>query len=334
MKTHPLTERHDCNGADRHCMLSYKARQRGNAMKASLIACLAVLGLCCGPVQSDADTLYVSTFNAQSILQISSAGAVTTFEGPGSGLNYPVGLAFDNSGNLYAANSGGGNGNSTIEKFTPNGIGTVFASSGLSLPWGLAFDNHGNLYVANGAGDTIEEFDPTGSGTVFATAAEGLNGPAALAFDSSGNLYVANAANYTIEKFGPGGTGSVFATSSSGVDNPEGLAWFGGNLYVANGGNNTIEKFNALGQGSVFSSTNLLFFPDGLAFDSNGNLYVANEGNGEVLEFGPNGVGTVVASGLGNAVYLAIEEIPEPSSLLLATLGAVSLGAFLRRKRG
>jgi hypothetical protein len=41
----------------------------------------------------------------------------------------------------------------------------------------------------------------------------------------------------------------------------------------------------------------------------------------------------VFASGLGNAVYLAIDEIPEPSSLLLTTLGAVSLVAFLRRKR-
>ena len=147
-----------------------------------------------------------------------------------------------------------------------------------------------------------------------------MNFPSALAFDANGNLYVANAGNYTIEKFSPGGTGSVFATASSGIDNPEGLAFYDGYLYVANYGDNTIEKFNSLGQGSVFTSTNLLFFPYGLAFDSNGNLYVANEGNGEVLEFGPNGVGTVVASGLGNAIYLAIEEIPEPSGILLVSL--------------
>jgi sugar lactone lactonase YvrE len=297
-------------------------------VKTSFIVFLAVLGLCCGPVQSDAQTVYVSTFNLESVLSINSAGTVTTFATASSGLNYPVGLAFDSGGDLFVANSGGGNGNSTIEKFTPNGIGTVFASSGLNEPWGIAFDSGGNLYVANV--DTIEEFNPNGSGTVFATAASGLSEPEGLAFDSSGNLYVGNYDN-TILKFNTNGAVSVFATA--GVDNPGGLAFYGGNLYVANYANNTIEKFNALGQGSIFSSTNLLRFPDGLAFDSNGNLYVANEGNGEVLEFGPNGVGTVVASGLGNAVYLAIEEIPEPSSLLLAALGGISLVAFLRRKR-
>ncbi len=169
------------------------------------ISLLTVLSLLSHSLRVCAETVYVSTANLNTILETNPDGSHSTFA---SGLNYPVGLAFDNSGNLYAANSGGGNGNSTIEKFTPNGIGTVFASSGLSLPWGMAFDSSGNLYVANLAGDTIEEFDPTGSGAVFATAAEGLNFPAAIAFDASGNLYVANVGNYTIEKFSPGGTGS------------------------------------------------------------------------------------------------------------------------------
>ncbi|MGD0058156.1 MAG: NHL repeat-containing protein [Verrucomicrobiia bacterium] len=303
-------------------------------MKASFIGFLAVLGLCCGPVQSDADTVYVSTFDLESVLSINSAGTVTTFEGPGSGLNYPDGLALDGSGNLYVANSGAGG---TIEVFPPEGgTGSVFATSGLSFPLGLTFDSSGNLYVANAASSTIEEFSPNGSGTVFATAAAGLNGPSALAFDSSGNLYVANEGNYTIEEFGPGGTGTVFATSASGVSNPYGLAWFGGNLYVANGGNNTIERFNALGQGSIFSSTNLLSFPDEIAFDSSGNLYVACNsvtlGDSQILKFNQDGVGSVFASGLDGAVGIAIEEIPEPSALLLLGLGLSAL-AFSHRRR-
>ena len=44
-----------------------------------------------------------------------------------TGLNGPVGLAFDASGNLFVANSG----DNTIEKFAPNGVGTVFASHGI-----------------------------------------------------------------------------------------------------------------------------------------------------------------------------------------------------------
>ena len=39
--------------------------------------------------------------------------------------NHPQGLAFDKAGNLYAANFA----NNTIEKFTPDGIGSVFANT-------------------------------------------------------------------------------------------------------------------------------------------------------------------------------------------------------------
>ena len=53
------------------------------------------------------------------------AGAVSTFVS--SGLNGPVGLAFDAAGNLYVANYG----NSTISKVTPAGVVSTFVSSGL-----------------------------------------------------------------------------------------------------------------------------------------------------------------------------------------------------------
>ena len=75
-----------------------------------------------------------------------------------------AGLAFDAAGNLYAGLS-----NNTIERFTPGGVGSVFAS-GLNEPYGLAFDTAGNLYVANFvSSDTIEQFTPGGVGSVFAT---------------------------------------------------------------------------------------------------------------------------------------------------------------------
>ena len=46
---------------------------------------------------------------------------------------------------LYVANFNG----NTIERFTADGVGTVFASSGLNNPYGLAFDSAGNLFVSN-----------------------------------------------------------------------------------------------------------------------------------------------------------------------------------------
>ena len=44
--------------------------------------------------------------------------------------------------------------NNTIVKFTPDGVGTVFADAGdgLASPVDLAFDTAGNLYVSNAYG--------------------------------------------------------------------------------------------------------------------------------------------------------------------------------------
>ena len=66
----------------------------------------------------------------------------------------------------------------TIEKFTPSGVGTVFASVGLNIPGELAFDAAGNLYVANLGNNTIEKFTPGGVGSVFAST--GLSMPSGL----------------------------------------------------------------------------------------------------------------------------------------------------------
>ena len=132
----------------------------------------------------------------------------------------PVGLAFDSAGNLYAANYD----NNTIEKFTPGGVGSLFASTGLSNPRGLAFDNAGNLYAANASGSTIQKFTSGGVGTVFAST--GLSNPYGLAFDSAGNLFAANVGNSTIRQFSSSGTDlGVFADSSDGLNNPTFLAF-------------------------------------------------------------------------------------------------------------
>ena len=82
--------------------------------------------------------------------------------------------------NLYVANFG----NNTIEKFTPGGSGSVFASSGLSNPVGLAFDSAGILYAANFGNNTIREFSSSGTDLgIFADSSDGLNEPVFLAFD-------------------------------------------------------------------------------------------------------------------------------------------------------
>jgi DNA-binding beta-propeller fold protein YncE len=86
---------------------------------------------------------------------------MTTFA---SGLAYPEGIAFDDSGYLYVSNAGAG----TIGKIDPSRNYTTFAS-GLYGPMGLAFDSGGNLFVANCWANTIERFDSSGNRTTFAS---------------------------------------------------------------------------------------------------------------------------------------------------------------------
>jgi NHL repeat len=98
-----------------------------------------------------------------------------------SGLNCPWGMAFDNNGNLYVANSGtNGDLSNTILKFSTNGTRSVFgtATNGLRGPRGLAFDSAGSLYVANSITGTILKFAPEGTSSVFAS---GLQSPTSIA---------------------------------------------------------------------------------------------------------------------------------------------------------
>ena len=246
-------------------------------------------------------TVYVANHggdagNPNTIEQFTAAGVGSVFANTGSA-NYPTGLAFDRSGNLYTTiDIQPPTGTGSIEKFTPGGGESVFVSSGLSNPEGLAFDASGNLYVANSYGNTIDKITPGGVASVFASS--GLDYPECLAFDHGGNLYATNWKSSTIEKFTTAGVGSVFAS----VSTPFGLAFdASGNLYVSSG--KAIEEFTSAGVESVFATTSVN--SGTLAFDSTGNLY-AILGNA-IEEYTPSGVGSDFASqGLSTPTFIAI----------------------------
>jgi len=207
-----------------------------------------------------------------------------------AGLDVPDGLAFDSAGNLFVANQHSGQ----IVKFTPGGVGSVFAS-GLNTPVNVAFDSSGNLFIllANGQ---IYKGTPGGALSFFGNSRFNSFG---LAFDTAGNLFASNYNDNAIYEFTPGGVRSVFATT--GMDGPLGLAFdTAGNLYVANyggatdyGGGRTIERFTPGGVGSVFATTT---------------------GAPAELAFGPSAV-------------------PEPSSLLLLGTSALIVVGFACRRR-
>jgi hypothetical protein len=205
-----------------------------------------------GLVFDNAGNLYVSSDDIPdrlySLLKFAPDGSFSVFAN--SGLASPHALVFDTAGNLYVANNFG----NTIAKFTPGGVGTVFADAndGLAGPLDLTWDTAGNLYVSNAYGGprrtgSVLKFTLDGVGSVF-TDSGSLQTPFGLAFDSAGNLYVSNFSSSTIEKFSHDGIDLGAFAGSPGVNHPHGMLFDNaGNLYVANNGTDTIEKFSSTG---------------------------------------------------------------------------------------
>jgi DNA-binding beta-propeller fold protein YncE len=280
-----------------------------------------------------ADNLFVANGAGNSIGEFPTTGGAGTVFASGSLLNNPNGLAFDSAGSLFVDNYAGNN----IIKYTPNGVGSVFASAGLSSPYGMAFDGSGNLYVANAGtlsgGGYIEEYTSGGVGSLFVT---GVQYPTGVAING-GYLYVAQFNNNSIVKYGlnPGSESTFTAT---GLSSPQGIAFdTSGNLYVANSGNGQagsgyIEKYNSSGVGSVFASG--LNFPYGLAFDSAGDLFTSSRGTSgnEIYEFSPTGAETILTTDVSGPEFLAIKATPEPATWALLCLGAGIL-LYIRRRQ-
>lgn len=178
---------------------------------------------------SDGSVYASAGLNIKKASNFSMDGAdVSLFASGGLGqpISSPQGLAFDSSGNLYAANWQAG----TIAKITPGGSASVFASGFLG-PIGLVFDAAGNLYAANSDGGSISKITPDGTASIFFSNATaewpyaGLSAPQGIAFDAAGNLYVAcpgGGVNNIVEIPPSGTTSTEFV--SSGLSSPTYIA--------------------------------------------------------------------------------------------------------------
>ena len=235
--------------------------------------------------QSDYATPYQFTTLA------GSAGASGTSNGTGGNARFSFarGVALDNAGNLYVADTG----NDTIRKITSGGVVTTLAgTAGVSgsadatgstaqfnEPSGVAVDSEGNLYVADTGNDTIRKITSGGVVTTlagnpgFASYADGsgnaarFNSPYGVAVDTAGNVYVADSLNFVIRKITSSGVVTTLAGTagaSGSVDGTGGAARFGG--------------------------------PTGLAVDIAGNIYVTD---GSIRKITSNGVVTTLAGMAG-----------------------------------
>ena len=213
-----------------------------------------------------------------------STGGCTT--GVGDELCEPAGIAFDQSGNLWASDSQNGSVKEFKAPFTLGEssslmLGGYYLSSTTlnASTFGandLKFDSSGNLWAVDGGFNRILEFTPPFTNRMAASLVIGqqnfttvsnsnnqsrLNAPDFITFDSSGNLWVSDTYNNRVLEFTAPFSNGESASLVLGQPN-----------YNSVSGNTTQSS---------------LSFPQGLAFDSHGHLWVADESNRRIVEFVP-----------------------------------------------
>ncbi|MEI8291458.1 MAG: hypothetical protein WCH99_18465 [Verrucomicrobiota bacterium] len=177
--------------------------------------------------------VYVADYGNYTIRKITPGGAVSTVAGSAGSRGtadgvgavarffYPAGIAVNNAGILYVADTS----NHTIRKIASDGTVTTLAG----------FPGSGG--AADGTGNVAR-----------------FSSPDEVAVDSSGNVYVADSGNSIIRKVTPAGVASTMAGLSGhyGTNDgngstvrfqfPHGVAVAGaGNIFVADTGNSTIR---------------------------------------------------------------------------------------------
>ena len=162
--------------------------------------------------------LYVADTRNNKIRKISAQGVVSTLAGSGqqgsadgagasASFSDPGGIAVDNSGNVYVADSM----NNKIRKITPLGVVSTLAGTGeqgstdgasgsaeFSYPFALAVDAGGTLYVADVVNNRVRKITPTPltSGLMYISYAYSANTPVAHeAWANDSMSYMHTAAN-------------------------------------------------------------------------------------------------------------------------------------------
>lgn len=214
--------------------------------------------------------VYVADGGNNVIRKVSPVGVVSTFAGSGvagsadgvamsASFNIPSGVAVDNAGNVYVADSR----NFTIRKITQAGVVTTLAGTA------------GVRGSADGTGAAAS----FGENSDFFSA--GL-GPAALAVDNNGNVYVADTFNATVRKITAAGVVSTLAGTAQKIGSLDGQG--------------SQARFGAVVACNLFCLT---LGPTGIAVDGSGNVFVFDGGNFTLRETSAGGLVTTIAGTAG-----------------------------------
>ncbi len=215
-------------------------------------------------------------------------------------LKNPRGLAFDDSGRFWVADTG----NDRLQKFSIEGnllqvIGRSGSGEGeFRSPSSVAISTKGNIFVADTGNKRVQVF----SGKGMFLGAFGKSGktsqlqePVDLAVTGDENVYVVDRATDRVAKYDGNGT-LVWEIKKTGklegeFNGPTNISVSPeGELYVLDAGNSRIQVFDTNGQflrkfGSEGEGPGQFKEPQGLALDGGLRLYVGDRGNSRVQIF-------------------------------------------------
>jgi sugar lactone lactonase YvrE len=274
--------------------------------------------------------IYVADTGNSTIRQVTSAGVVITLAGspgnPGTNdgigdtaqFNHPTGVAVDEAGNLYVADTG----NYTIRMITTAGVVSTIAgapgfyevvdgtnsSARFGYPADVTVGPDGNLYVLDGGGPLPEntyirivarkgaDWVVSTMGAFVGYQSQGLTASATT------NIYVADTGDYFIVELTQVGTSWVEeAVAGLGYPYPPGYA-------------------DGIGANSLF------YFPARVAVDTNGDVYVTDDYINAIRKITPASEVTTLAGGGGRgstdgAGYAA--RFYNPSGIAVDSVGNV-----------
>jgi len=316
--------------------------------RVALVAALALLGT---QGRASAAVFYAATGGADSLVSIdTSTGNVTTLltptpnprpddlvsNGPGrvlyldQGTNLPEGTTAPNTGQLR------------LHDFNTNADTRI--AGGFSRPADLTFDPNGtSLLLTESDGAKIDRVVlATGVTTTLGTYT-GSN-PNGLAYDGAGHLFAnlgtrTGSATSFLAQIDPT-TGAILG-QTTGLLSADGLAFdrTSGRLFAASALGSVLYSVNPSNLTDVLSIS-LPGPADGVVSDGNGNLFIGGRtlvgtGPTPVYEYtlATGRVTTVATIPVASSIDLALAPVPEPSSMILAGLGATALLGYRFRHR-
>ncbi len=250
-----------------------------------------------GVAIDSAGNIYVADKNNYAIRKVTAAGVVTTFaglagsfgtnDGTGTAARFasPNGVAIDNAGNVYVADTGA----FTIRKITASGVVTTLAGSPFGLgaadgtgsaarfnaPTSVTVDSGGNVYVADYGNFAIRKVTASGAVTTLAGSlgvqgsrdatgsAARFNAPIAVAVDATGNVFVIEYSDNTVRLVSPAGVVKTIAGTAT--------------IRGSDDGTGATAQFAD---------------PTGVAVDSLGTIYIVDYSNSLIRRGLPPGAAT------------------------------------------